>query len=50
MFLPYVEMLAPLLGYTGNFDSRGILGVSYWNAYGLLYYFSGFLGYLVLAY
>jgi surface polysaccharide O-acyltransferase-like enzyme len=50
MFLPYVEMLAPLLGYRGNFGSMGLLGVSYWNAYGMFYYFSGFLGYLVLAY
>jgi len=46
MCLPYIEMLAPLVGYNGN----GLLGVCDWNAYGMLYYFSGFLGYLVLAY
>ncbi|MFD2572965.1 acyltransferase [Spirosoma soli] len=50
MCVPYLELLAPLLGYRGNFGSMGILGVSYWNAYGTFYYFSGFLGYLVLAY
>ena len=50
MCLPYVQMLAPLLGYTGNFGNKGLLGVCDWNAYGTFYYFSGFLGYLVLAY
>ena len=50
MCLPYLQMLAPLLGYTGNYGSMGILGVCDWNAYGMFYYFSGFLGYIVLAY
>jgi len=50
MFLPYVQMAAPYLGYTGNYGSMGIWGVCDWNPYGMLYYFSGFLGYLVLAY
>lgn len=50
LILPYLQMLAPLLGYTGNFGSMGVLGISFWNAYGTFYYFSGFLGYLVLAY
>lgn len=50
MCLPYGQMLAPLLGYTGNYGNRGLLGVCDWNAYGTFYYFSGFLGYLVLAY
>lgn len=48
MCLPYVQMLAPWVGYTGNYGSMGILGVCEWNAYGMFYYFSGFLGYLVL--
>ena len=48
--LPYIQMAAPYLGYTGNYGSMGILGVCEWNAYGMFYYFSGFLGYMVLAY
>ncbi len=50
MCLPYVQMVAPLLGYTGNYGNMGLLGICDWNAYGMLYYFSGFLGYIVLAY
>ena len=50
MCLPYLQMLAPFLGYQGNYGSMGLLGVCEWNAYGMLYYFSGFLGYIVLAY
>ncbi|MDL2255333.1 acyltransferase [Parabacteroides sp. OttesenSCG-928-K15] len=50
MCLPYVQMIAPMLGYTGNYGNMGILGVCDWNAYGMFYYFSGFLGYVVLAY
>ena len=50
MCLPYMQMLAPHLGYQGNYGSMGILGVCEWNAYGAFYYFSGFLGYIVLAY
>ncbi len=47
--LPYIQMTAPLLGYTGNYGDMGILGICTWNPYGTFYYFSGFLGYLVLA-
>jgi surface polysaccharide O-acyltransferase-like enzyme len=47
MCLPYVQMMAPIFGYPGQ---KGLLGVCDWNAYGTFYYFSGFLGYLVLAY
>lgn len=50
MCLPYLQMLGPLVGYTGNYGNMGLLGVCDWNPYGMLYYFSGFLGYLVLAY
>lgn len=49
MCLPYVQMLAPFLGYEGNFGNMGILGVCDWNPYGTFYYFSGFMGYMVLA-
>ncbi|MGL5681754.1 MAG: acyltransferase [Marinifilaceae bacterium] len=50
LLLPYVKMLAPVLGYAGNYGNMGILGVCDWNEYGTFYYFSGFVGYLVLAY
>lgn len=46
MCLPYIELIAPKLGYTGG----GLLGVCDWNPYGMFYYFSGFIGYVVLAY
>lgn len=48
--LPYVQLLAPMLGYGGNFGNMGLLGVCDWNIYGMFYYFSGFLGYVILAY
>ena len=48
--LPYIQMLAPVVGYAGNYGDMGILGNCTWNAYGTLYYMSGFLGYIVLAY
>ncbi len=49
MCLPYVQMAAPFLGYTGNFGNMGILGICDWNPYGTFYYFAGFMGYMVLA-
>ncbi|MEG1938315.1 MAG: acyltransferase [Akkermansia sp.] len=49
MVLPYIKMLAPTLGYPGNYGNMGLLGVCDWNPYGTFYYFSGFLGYIVLA-
>lgn len=48
--VPYIKMAAPLLGYTGNYDNAGIWGVCNWNEFGTFYYFSGFLGYIILAY
>lgn len=50
MVVPYLQMAAPLLGYKGNYGNMGIFGVVDWNAFGTFYYFSGFLGYLVLAF
>lgn len=50
MIIPYIVMFAPYVGYEGNYGSTGILGVCLWNPYGMFYYFSGFLGYVVLAY
>lgn len=50
LFLPLLQLLAPLCGYHGNYGNSGLLGVCDWNNYGTLYYFSGFIGYMVLAY
>ena len=48
--LPYLKMLAPVLGYQGNFGNMELLGMCDWNIYGTFYYFSGFVGYLILAF
>lgn len=48
--IPYITMGAPVVGYGGNYGSMDIFGGSFWNPYGTFYYFSGFLGYVVLAY
>lgn len=48
--VPYIQMAAPSLGYTGNYGSMGLFGVCLWNAFGIFYYFSGFLGFAVFAY
>jgi len=50
MILPLVELFAPLAGYGGNYGDKGLLGECLWNPYGTFYYFSGFIGYAVLAY
>lgn len=50
LFIPYVQLAAPFLGYQGNYGDMGILGICSWNAFSTFYYFSGFLGYIVLAY
>lgn len=50
LFLPYLQMIAPFLGYTGNYGSMAVFGESFWNKFGTLYYVSGFMGYLILAY
>ncbi|HRN47238.1 MAG TPA: acyltransferase family protein [Niabella sp.] len=49
LLLPYLQMAAPFLGYTGNYGSMAILGESFWNKFGTFYYVSGFMGYLILA-
>lgn len=49
LLLPYVRMVAPALGYMGNYGNMGLWGECDWNAYGTFYYVSGFLGYIVLA-
>lgn len=49
LLLPYINMAAPLLGYSGNYGNMGLYGVCDWNSYGTFYYVAGFIGYLVLA-
>ena len=50
LLLPYVKMIAPVLGYSGNYGHMGLFGECDWNIYGSFYYVSGFVGYLILAY
>lgn len=49
LLLPYAGMIAPVLGYAGNYGNPGLFGVCDWNQFGTFYYVSGFIGYLVLA-
>lgn len=50
LFIPYLRLLAPHVGYEGNFGSMEIFGACDWNAYGTFYYLTGFIGYLILAF
>lgn len=47
--LPWFKMAAPLLGYVGNYGHMGVWGECDWNPFGMLYYVSGYIGYIVLA-
>lgn len=49
LVVPYIQYLAPSLGYQGNYGNMGIWGVCSWNAFGSFYYVSGFTGYMILA-
>lgn len=50
LFIPYIKMLAPLLGYQGNYGNMELFGICDWNIYGTFHYLSGFIGYMILAY
>lgn len=50
LFLPYIKMVAPALGFAGNYGHTGLQGECDWNVYGTFYYVSGFIGYIILAY
>lgn len=50
LFIPYIKLLAPHVGYQGNFGSMEIFGACDWNQYGTFYYLTGFIGYMILAY
>lgn len=49
LFLPYIKLFAPLMGYLGNYGHTGLHGECDWNAYGTFHYVSGFIGYIILA-
>lgn len=49
LLLPYAKLLAPALGYAGNYGNMGLYGVCDWNEFGTFHYVSGFAGYLLLA-
>lgn len=50
LFIPYIKLLAPYIGYEGNWDNMEIFGGCDWNIYGTFYYISGFIGYMILAF
>lgn len=50
LFIPYIKLLAPFAGYTGNYGNLDIFGGCDWNAFSAFYYVSGFIGYLILGY
>lgn len=49
LFLPLLNIAAPLLGYKGNYGNMGLFGLCDWNSFGTFHYVSGFIGYIVLA-
>lgn len=50
LLAPYIKLLAPTIGYLGNYGNMDIFGGCDWNAYTMVHYVSGFIGYIVLAY
>ncbi|MGL4852291.1 MAG: acyltransferase [Phocaeicola sp.] len=50
LIIPYIQMVAPSLGYVGIYGNMNLFGQCDWNPYGTFYYLSGFMGYLVLGY
>lgn len=50
LFVPYIKLLAPEVGYLGNYGNMDIFGGCDWNAFTVFHYVSGFIGYIVLAY
>lgn len=51
LFIPYISILSSFVAQSDfAFGTMGLFGVCDWNPYGMFYYFSGFLGYIVLAY
>ena len=49
LFIPCVKLFAPMLGYPGSNGNVDLWGVCAWNEFGMFYYVSGFMGYILLA-
>lgn len=50
LLIPYLQWIAPSVGYQGNYGNMGLFGVCDWNIYGTFHYVSGFIGYIILGY
>lgn len=50
LFLPYIRAIVPLLGGAGDTGFAPLWGECNWNVFSSLYYMSGFMGYMLLAY
>lgn len=50
LFIPYIRLLAPAMGYAGNYGNYDIFGGCDWNVFSTFHYVSGFIGYIILAY
>ena len=48
--VPCVKLFAPMLGFPGENGDVDLWGVCAWNEFGMFYYVSGFMGYMLLAY
>ncbi len=50
LFIPYIRVAAVLFGIDGEPGYVRLWGECDWNIFGPFYYFSGFIGYMLLAY
>lgn len=50
LFLPYIRVIAVLFGIPGDPGYVKLWGECDWNIFGPFYYFSGFIGYMLMAY
>lgn len=50
LWLPYLRVLVPFWGGAGSAGFAPLWGECEWNSVGALYYVSGFMGYMILAY
>ena len=49
LFVPCVKLFVPMLGYPGAEAHVDLWGACAWNEFGMFYYVSGFMGYMLLA-
>lgn len=51
LLIPYIKIFMSLVDQTDfAFGTTGLFGVCDWNPFGTFYYFSGFIGYVILAF